>query len=823
MHPRLVEYTNLIKKIPKPSGDIEFMKEGKLIICLIEFRKQPEIEWVMNAVLRVYKPCEIGIAIVHGTQNADYVHSLFDTWKNVMFIQETFANVDRGTYSALLKRPEFYERFIDFSHILIYQTDALIYRKISDQYFQYDYIGAPWTQSNQCAKTCAGNGGFSLRNVRTMIRVCEPFRKTPFNLIHRGNEDIFFCNTNMNFPKEINGELHLAFAVERVFYDKPIGSHQLHLCPMSHQVWSKFAKENIVGCLYDQNPIYPVYPQDPKYPKDPKDPKDPKYPKYPKNPVKKQPQLEAIPEITEIQENLLQEQNIGHFTIEFINKKHNKWEFVCKNDYEIMFCSSSSPDSCIKLHKIDRCNKAIVHKKEEGCFYFFTNEYTYIGFKGFPNGGESYADIQAPERQSFQHAKMLPKNGVILVRCRNELSKDPPFESSESSESTLESSDYTGVPKLNYVLFTGVGYYNQLFSLETAVFLAHISKRQLHLYIHHPLVHCGRPDKSFGILLDYIDNSFKRHLPLGIVIHSYIQNSQKPKNLPNKISIPCRISNCIFIDGNHNVEKIKSFSHYRQQFKMHDTFSNLFNIAHFKVVSFDKSNASRCFTNFLTSPQNYRLLGDICVDLDKCIPVIEETVESIWTKWSKNNTHNNPRNLLAIHLRFGDWHKTKQDIEKNNSTYFKNLNPWINNYNNVFVITDRRENSFFKTFPNIVFVEDLIDDESRTKIRGIFNDSRIAEFLVQKKLCEKADLFIGSQGSTVSAHTQYINYLNFKPYKKYTQVTCGKFNDTILELEEKKNGLNLMTWSKMDYVGGHPVSWSLFFEDNIPRSLKKQY
>jgi len=787
MHPRLVEYTDLIKKIPKPSGDIECVKKGRLIICLIEFRKQPEIEWVMNAVLRIYKPREIGIAIVHGTQNAEYVHSLFGTWKNVMFIQEAFVNVDRGTYSALLKRPEFYERFIYFSHILIYQTDALIYRKIPDQYFQYDYIGAPWIQSNQCAKTCAGNGGFSLRNVKTMIRVCEPFRGSPFHRIHRGNEDIFFCNMNMNFPKEINGELHRAFAVERVFYDKPIGSHQIHLCPISHQDWSRFVKENIVGCLYDQNPIYPVYPKDND---------------------KKKTSVTDITEITEIQENLLQEQKIGHFTIEFINKKNNKWEFVCKNNYEIMFCSSSSPDSCIQLHKIDRCHRAIVHKKGDGCFYFFKNEYTYIGFRGFPNGGESYADIQAPERQSFQHARMLPKNGVILVRCKNELSKE--------IIDTPSTPEYNGVPKLNYVLFTGVGYYNQLFSLETAVFLAHISKRQLHLFIHHPLVHCGRPDKSFGILLDYIDNSFKRHLPQGIVIHSYITNSQNQKKLPNKISIPCRMSNCIFIDDNHNVEKIKSFAHYRQQFKMHDTFSKLFDIDLFKEVSFDKSNASRCFTNFLTSAKKYKLLGDICLDLDKCIPVIEETVESIWKKWSENNALH--KKVLAIHLRFGDWHKSKQEIEKNNAIYLKNLQAWINKYDAVFVITDRRENSLFKRFPKITFVEDLIDNESRVKLQGVFNDSRVAEFLIQKKICEKADLFIGSPGSTVSSHIQYINYMNFKSYKKYIQITCGEFNEKTLELENKKDGPDLMTWTKMDYIGGHPVSWSLFFEDNIHRN-----
>jgi len=44
---------------------------------------------------------------------------------------------------------------------------------------------------------------------------------------------------------------------------------------------------------------------------------------------------------------------------------------------------------------------------------------------------------------------------------------------------------------LVYELFSGVGFYNQLFSLETAIYLANISNRKLILFIKNPLCHCG--------------------------------------------------------------------------------------------------------------------------------------------------------------------------------------------------------------------------------------------------------------------------------------------------------------------------------------------
>lgn len=223
-----IVYLNTIKKIPKPNKKINFNTKGRLNICLIECRVMDEIEYVLNALLRVYDSSDIGLTIVCGTLNKPFVEKIVKDWINVRIINCGLHNLNRGTYSAMLKMPQFWEKFKDWSHVLIYQTDALIMKPIDDIYFQYDYIGAPWSKNNQWVKYCAGNGGFSLRNVNSMIKVCECHRNIPFNNINRDNEDGFFCSSDLlKFPP-INTDMHFNFAVEEVFYNKPIGCHQLY-------------------------------------------------------------------------------------------------------------------------------------------------------------------------------------------------------------------------------------------------------------------------------------------------------------------------------------------------------------------------------------------------------------------------------------------------------------------------------------------------------------------------------------------------------------------------------------------------------------------
>ena len=98
----------------------------------------PEIEWVINAALRVYKPCDIGFSIVYGKKNASYIEERYSKWQNIILVNTGNENLDRGSYSGLLKMYNFYKPYENWSHILIYQTDALLIQKINDVYFQYN-------------------------------------------------------------------------------------------------------------------------------------------------------------------------------------------------------------------------------------------------------------------------------------------------------------------------------------------------------------------------------------------------------------------------------------------------------------------------------------------------------------------------------------------------------------------------------------------------------------------------------------------------------------------------------------------------------------
>ena len=72
---------------------------------------------------------------------------------------------------------------------------------------------------------------------------------------------------------------------------------------------------------------------------------------------------------------------------------------------------------------------------------------------------------------------------------------------------------------LVYELFSGVGFCNQLFSLETAIYLANISNRKLILFIKNPLCHCGSSSWNYGKFMEFFSNDYLKYLPNGIEVH----------------------------------------------------------------------------------------------------------------------------------------------------------------------------------------------------------------------------------------------------------------------------------------------------------------
>lgn len=186
-----------------------------------------------------------------------------------------------ASYNALMLSTEFYDRFAAFEYILIYQTDAFVFRDELVEWCRkgYDYIGAPLRTEIQfksviqewiwqCKKAIArwfyvmetrhgkyqpaeiilkrtvGNGGLSLRRVAALRKVIAKHPETVQAYLHETspfyNEDTFFCiEMNRYWPRlSIPGWREAqAFAVE----DRPSAQvAELGKLPFGCHAWDVY-------------------------------------------------------------------------------------------------------------------------------------------------------------------------------------------------------------------------------------------------------------------------------------------------------------------------------------------------------------------------------------------------------------------------------------------------------------------------------------------------------------------------------------------------------------------------------------------------------
>lgn len=87
-----------------------------------------------------------------------------------------------STYNRLLLSPFFYRTFRKHEYLLIYQLDAWVFSDELEYWCSkgFDYIGAPWYESfglpiEEPKILAVGNGGFSLRKIKSHIRVLYSF------------------------------------------------------------------------------------------------------------------------------------------------------------------------------------------------------------------------------------------------------------------------------------------------------------------------------------------------------------------------------------------------------------------------------------------------------------------------------------------------------------------------------------------------------------------------------------------------------------------------------------------------------------------------
>lgn len=136
-------------------------------------------------------------------------------------LQECFEDSDFksiSSYSRLLLSKDFYQRFLKYEYILIYQLDAFVFSDRLEYFCNmgYDYIGAPWIDgmmSKRRDKICfVGNGGLTLRKVKAAISLIERCGNKAKEFSE--NEDLFFSLHRANDYRVAPVKVALAFSIE---------------------------------------------------------------------------------------------------------------------------------------------------------------------------------------------------------------------------------------------------------------------------------------------------------------------------------------------------------------------------------------------------------------------------------------------------------------------------------------------------------------------------------------------------------------------------------------------------------------------------------
>lgn len=98
-----------------------------------------------------------------------------DNGYKIVFFENKYFNGLSG-YNKFMVSVEFYQHFIEYEYILIYQLDALILSNTLKEWLNknVDYVAPPWISEGERLKLeSVGNGGFSLRRVQAFIDVLE--------------------------------------------------------------------------------------------------------------------------------------------------------------------------------------------------------------------------------------------------------------------------------------------------------------------------------------------------------------------------------------------------------------------------------------------------------------------------------------------------------------------------------------------------------------------------------------------------------------------------------------------------------------------------
>ena len=241
----------------------------KIIVPVYKTAFSPDEKVSINQCCKVLKNYPL-VFVKPESLNANMLSAEFPQFQSESFPDYYFKG--KKGYNQLMLSSEFYERFSDTEYILIYQTDAYIFRDDLKYWcdLSYDYIGAPWIDKKRNPIALffhrrklkekpylkdilykVGNGGFSLRKSAPFIEITrkETNRITSYissEEMKRGfiPEDVFWALE----PQRLGYEFKIPDykkALEFAFDQYPADCfHLTGKLPVGCHAWSRTKERN---------------------------------------------------------------------------------------------------------------------------------------------------------------------------------------------------------------------------------------------------------------------------------------------------------------------------------------------------------------------------------------------------------------------------------------------------------------------------------------------------------------------------------------------------------------------------------------------------
>lgn len=212
------------------------VKNNKVAVIIEPRYDHPMLMTVIKNV-RFHIGPEWNIRIVTTQAGADFITKNWE-WLNGDIVTLPFHNLTHTLYNQLLTTRSFWESIRE-EHILIFQTDCVMFRSIDNKWLTYAYVGANYYNPNTVAPHIGGiQGGLSLRSKTAMLRCIDQVPKSyideyrsffglrPTEKENDMHEDVYFSHAceilNLCVPSTIQRKY---FAVEADFFPTTCGCH----------------------------------------------------------------------------------------------------------------------------------------------------------------------------------------------------------------------------------------------------------------------------------------------------------------------------------------------------------------------------------------------------------------------------------------------------------------------------------------------------------------------------------------------------------------------------------------------------------------------